>query len=73
VALVVTIGVVGGGALAIWASRFIAGTLLFGVEATDVATFTGAALMLVSVAALASWLPAHRAARIDPASVLREG
>jgi putative ABC transport system permease protein len=73
VAVVVTIGVIAGGALALWASRFIAGTLLFGVQPTDAPTFTGAALTLVAVAGLASWLPAHRAARIDPASVLREG
>jgi ABC-type antimicrobial peptide transport system permease subunit len=36
-------------------------------------TFAGAALVLAAIGALAGWIPAMRAARIDPAIVLREG
>lgn len=45
--------------------------LLFGVEATDVPTLAAAALLLMAVAALASWLPARRASRVDAAHSLR--
>ena len=55
-----------------WAVRFIA-PLLFEVEARDPATFAGTASVLCAVGVLAAWLPARRAARLDPASVLREG
>jgi predicted permease len=58
--------------LSAWASTFVA-SLLYGIEARDVVTLAGATLTLVAVAALAAWLPARRAARIDPATVLREG
>jgi putative ABC transport system permease protein len=71
VAVLVGLGVALGAALSLWASRFI-GTLLYGVEARDPMTFVGAALTLGAVGALAAWLPARRAARIDPARVLRE-
>ena len=52
----------------------VAGTLkslLFGVAATDLVTLVGASLLLVTIAALASWLPARRTSRVDPADVLR--
>src|SRR5262249_43443411 len=51
-------------------SRMIA-SLLFGVPATDVATFGSIGATLVAVAMLASWLPARRAARIHPMTALR--
>ena len=54
-----------------WASRFAA-SLLYGLGPGDPWTLAGAALVLAAVAALASWLPARRAARIDPARVLRD-
>ena len=45
--------------------------LLFGVRETDPATLAVATLLLVAIAAAASWIPALRAARVDPAESLR--
>jgi hypothetical protein len=52
-------------------SRVMA-SLLFGVSAVDPLTYGAVALTLGSVAVLASWLPAVRAAAVDPAIALRE-
>jgi putative ABC transport system permease protein len=51
-------------------TRFVA-SLLYGVTATDPATFIGVSLLLLLVAGLASWLPARRATKLDPMTVLR--
>ncbi len=56
------------GALA--TSRLLSG-LLFGVGAADPTTFAGIALLLVVVALAACWLPARRAAAVDPINALR--
>jgi putative ABC transport system permease protein len=71
VTILVGIGVLIGAGASVWASRLVA-ALLYGVEPRDPITLIGAALTLAIVAALAGWLPAWRASRIDPAEVLRE-
>ena len=71
-ARLVAIGVLVGAAISFWASRFVAG-LLYGLEPGDPVTIAGAAIVLTAIALAAAWLPARRAARIDPSVVLREG
>ena len=64
-------GILLGSVVAIAASRLIRG-LLFDVSATDPATFALVPIVLLAVAALASYLPARRATRVDPMVVLRD-
>jgi ABC-type antimicrobial peptide transport system permease subunit len=72
VGVLIAAGLAFGLAGSLWAVRFVE-TLLFRMEARDPATFAGAAAALVAVGVLAAWLSARRAARLDPATVLREG
>ncbi|MBO0797799.1 MAG: ABC transporter permease [Blastocatellia bacterium] len=51
-------------------TRFLE-SLLYGVRPTDPTTFVSVSLLLLAVAVLASWLPARRAAKLDPVVVLR--
>jgi predicted permease len=66
------IGGAAGILLSLGVTRLLAG-VLYGVSPTDPATYGAVALLLSTVAALAAWLPAHRATRVDPLIALREG
>ncbi len=68
---IVGIGVLAGLAAAAVFTRIMA-SLLFGVSATDPATFVTVTGVLVCVAIVASYLPARRAASLDPMEVLRD-
>jgi putative ABC transport system permease protein len=68
--LLVGIGVVLGLVAAAAVSRMVS-SLLFGISAVDPVTFIVVPLLLASMALLASYLPALRATRIDPAAALR--
>ncbi|HET9451965.1 MAG TPA: FtsX-like permease family protein, partial [Aggregicoccus sp.] len=57
--------------LAYVASRLL-DSMLFGVEGSDPFTYVGVALLLALVSLAASYLPAHRATRIDPSLALRQ-
>jgi predicted permease len=59
------------GATAAWLLARLLRGLLFGVTATDPATFIGMLAVLAVVAAIAGYVPAYRASRIDPAVALR--
>jgi len=65
------IGVVLGTATALLMGRIVS-SLLYDVSARDPLTLGGVALTLALIATLASWLPARRAARVDPAVALRD-
>jgi putative ABC transport system permease protein len=61
-----------GSAVSLWAVHLVS-TLLYGLQPRDPLTLFASIAVLGSIGALAGWLPARRASRIDPARVLREG
>jgi predicted permease len=63
----IAIGLVGA-----WAATRSLKNLLYGVTATDPATFAEVAALLILITLLACWLPARRASKVDPITVLRE-
>ncbi|MDH4066526.1 MAG: FtsX-like permease family protein, partial [Acidobacteriota bacterium] len=65
------VGLVCGLAGALLVSRVVA-TMLFGVSATDPIVFAGVPLLLLVVAAVASYVPARRAVNVDPVDALRQ-
>ena len=68
---VVAIGIVAGLAGAFALNRLIA-SLLFGVQPTDPVTMVAVIATITLVAAVACWIPAWRASRVDPNVVLRD-
>lgn len=59
------------GVVSALALQRVIGKLLFGVSPTDPTTFTLIALLLILVALFACWIPARRAAKVDPLTALR--
>jgi len=70
VARIAVIGLAAGMAAALALTRLITG-LLYQVEPTDPATFVAVGVLLLVVAVLAGYLPARRAAAVDPVVALR--
>jgi predicted permease len=64
-------GIAVGALASAWTTEALAG-LLYGVKATDPASFAVAGMLLAAVALAACYLPARRAARLDPVAALRE-
>jgi putative ABC transport system permease protein len=62
----VALGIIGA-----FAFTSVISSLLYGVKPTDPLTFGGVALLLMSVALLACYIPARRAIRVDPVVALR--
>jgi len=68
--VLLAIGLVLGIGGAFFAARVIDG-LLFGIEPHDPVTLIGVAITMAAIGLAACWIPAHRAARIDPAITMR--
>ena len=68
--VLVASGLAAGLVIAVVATRAMRG-LLYDVEPTHPTTFLGAAVVLALVASVASWIPARRAAQVDPVEALR--
>jgi ABC-type antimicrobial peptide transport system permease subunit len=69
--ILIAVGVVIGTGLAIWAGK-AASTMLYGLKPHEPVILIGAVVLLAGVALMASYLPARRAARLEPMQALRE-
>ena len=69
-AITIAFGVTIGALASLWVGRFL-GALLYAVKPRDPATLVAAAALLAFAGAIAAWLPALRAARVEPAITLR--
>ena len=67
----VLFGTAAGFAIALTISRAME-SLLYGIRATDLATYTAIILIVIAAAATAIYFPARRASRTDPMAVLRD-
>jgi predicted permease len=63
---------IAGGLIAAFALTRLMATMLVGIKPTDPATFVTMAVLFLLIAGVASWLPARRAAGVDPNEALRE-
>jgi ABC-type antimicrobial peptide transport system permease subunit len=71
VTVLVAAGIIFGLAGSVWTAQSTR-TMLYTAEPGDTVTLVVACALLIAVTLLAGWLPARRAARIDPASVLKD-
>jgi putative ABC transport system permease protein len=71
VVLLLAIGIAAGLAASLAAGRLVT-SLLFGVRPRDPVQLAGAVLILAAATTVAAYLPARRAARLDPMAALRE-
>jgi putative ABC transport system permease protein len=69
--LLLAVGLVAGVVLALWAGR-AAATLLFGLQPHDVVSLVAASVLLATITLVASYVPARRAAALDPMAALRD-
>jgi putative ABC transport system permease protein len=65
-----SLGILAGILAALWLTQWLS-SLLFEIRPSDPATFSGVSLLLLVVALIACWIPARRAAKIDPIQALR--
>ena len=71
VALLVGAGAAGGLAVSLWLAGYVA-PLLYGLEPRDPFSLAVAVLTLAAIGMVAGWIPAARAARVDPMKILRD-